>query len=94
MATIRKRNLRWQVQVRRKGSPLITKSFPLKKEAQTWAQTIESELDQGKYIDRCLVEVTLLDEVLDRFTIDILPTLKSARSERSRIKLLSLHLGR
>lgn len=94
MATIRKRNLHWQVQVRRKGSPLITKSFVLKKDAQTWATTIESELDQGHYIDRGLVEVTLLDEVLDRFTTDVLPSLKSARSEQSRIRLLSRHLGR
>lgn len=38
MATIRKRNGLWQVQVRRKSSPHIAKSFRSKSDADAWAR--------------------------------------------------------
>ncbi len=47
MATIRKRGDKWQVQVRRKGHALITKSFHLRKNADLWARQIESQIDLG-----------------------------------------------
>ena len=45
MATLRKRGERWQVQVRRKGSPSLTRSFLLRSDAQAWAREQELEAD-------------------------------------------------
>jgi len=94
MATLRKRKDSWQVQVRKKGLPPITKSFVLKKDALTWANTIESEINRGVYVDRSIVEETTLDDVLERYSKNILPSLKGAKSELSRIKHLRSHFGR
>ncbi len=93
MATLRKRKDSWQVQVRKKGLPPISKSFVLKKDATTWANTIESEINRGIYVDRSIAEQTTLDDVLDRYSTDILPSLKGAKSELSRIKHLRSHFG-
>lgn len=93
MATIRKRNQRWQVQVRKNGVSSISKRFFNKKDAVTWANTIESEIDRGVYIDRSLAEVTLLSDVFDRFAKEIIPGLKGAKSEHSRMKHLIKNLG-
>jgi hypothetical protein len=47
MATIRKCGERYQVQIRKTGQPLLPKSFKRKSDAQTWAKTIESEVERG-----------------------------------------------
>jgi integrase len=46
VASIRKRANRWQVQVRRKHAPLISKSFLLKADAEAWARSMEVEADK------------------------------------------------
>ena len=48
MASIRKRNNRWEVRVRRSGYPTQTKTFTYKSSAQTWAREAELALEQGK----------------------------------------------
>lgn len=46
MATPRKRGERWQVQVRRKGSPSLTRSFLPRSDAEAWAREQELEADR------------------------------------------------
>jgi hypothetical protein len=46
MATLRFRNDKWQVQVRRLGYQARTQSFLNKTDAQRWARHIETELDR------------------------------------------------
>ena len=94
MANFRKRNNGWQAQIRKKGLPSITKTFIQKKDALTWANTIESEINRGVYVDRSIAEETTLDDVLERYSKNILPSLKGAKSELSRIKHLRSHFGR
>ncbi len=47
MASIRKRTGKWQVQIRRKGHPLISRSFFKKTDAEEWARHTETLLDRG-----------------------------------------------
>ena len=94
MANFRKRNNGWQAQIRKKGLPSITKTFIQKKDALTWASTIESEINRGVYVDRTIAEETTLDDVLRHYSVYILPSLKGAKSELSRIKHLRSHFGR
>ena len=44
MATIRKNGSNWQAIVRKKGFKNQSKSFPLKRDAQAWANVTESEM--------------------------------------------------
>ena len=65
MATIRKRNGRYQVQVRRKEFNPISKSFLRLKDAQEWARHIEISQDRNELVEdmSVLMEVTLGDLV-------------------------------
>jgi hypothetical protein len=45
MASLRFRNGKWQVQVRRLGHAARAKSFQSKSDAQRWARQTEAELD-------------------------------------------------
>ncbi|KQP07721.1 integrase [Methylobacterium sp. Leaf99] len=45
MATVRKRNDKWQAQVRRTGHPSRARSFSTKPEAHRWIRGVEAELD-------------------------------------------------
>lgn len=47
MASLRFRNDKWQVQVRRHGHTAQAKSFQIKADAQRWARQIEAELDRA-----------------------------------------------
>ena len=45
MATIRKRNGRWQVQIRKSGTRAISRTFTLKQDALFWAREQERVLE-------------------------------------------------
>lgn len=94
MATFRKRGNNWQALVRKKGQAPISKTFTLKSNAQTWAKTIESELERGIYIDRTLAEQTTFLETIDRYQREVASNLKSFTKIKSRLKHLRKHLGK
>jgi hypothetical protein len=50
MATLRKRGSKWQVQVRRVGSPSFSRSFHTLKDAEAWARQMEVQADKGHLI--------------------------------------------
>ena len=52
MASIRKRNNRWEVRVRRSGQPTQTKTFTLKSDAQQWARKAEIALEKGELLQK------------------------------------------
>ena len=68
MATIRKRGTKWHVQVRRQGSPPLTKSFTLKADAELWARQMEAEADRaGLPVDRQKALKVTLRELIVRY---------------------------
>ena len=73
MATYRKRKSgRWQTQVRRKGYPAQSKSFPTRAAAIKWVRSIEYEMDQGIFVSRNEAETTTLSELLDRYLFKLI----------------------
>ncbi|MHA1548249.1 MAG: site-specific integrase, partial [Alphaproteobacteria bacterium] len=46
MATIRKRDDKYQVQIRRIGQAPVSRTFERKKDAQTWARQMELKADR------------------------------------------------
>ena len=47
MASLRNRNGKWQVQIRRQGYSPLHKTFTLYKAATRWARQMESTLERG-----------------------------------------------
>ena len=93
MATFRRRNGKWQVQVRRIGQKLATKSFRLRSAADAWARQIESEVERGVFIDRSSAERTLLKDALERYGQQVSPKKACHKTDLSRIKHLTKQLG-
>ena len=99
MATIRSRDdqdgitIGWQAQIKRKGFPMAVKTFRTKAEATQWATVTESEMMRGVFVRRNESEQTTLNELLDRYSREVLPKLKGGYREHSRIKALQSGLG-
>ena len=51
MATIRRRNGRYHVQIRRKGFPPITNTFSRLTVAKRWIGSIEADIENKMYVD-------------------------------------------
>jgi hypothetical protein len=89
MATIRKRNGKWQVQVRRNGSPALSRSFTRKLDAQTWARRLELEADLGGAVpNRRILNQHTLADILIRYRNTITPTKKGRVRETFAINVL------
>ncbi len=94
MATIRQyNNARWQAIVRRKGQPVLSKTFGTKFEAERWSRLTESEIDRGVFVDRTEAERTTVGDLIDRYLSEVTPNKKSARSETQRLRFLKGLLG-
>ena len=88
MATISKRATGYQVQIRRRGYPAVSKMFASRRDADAWARLQESEMDRGVYLDRTEAERTTLRDLLQRYQSEVTPLKKSAASEAARINRL------
>jgi integrase len=92
MATIRKRGDRWHVQVRRKGSQTLTRSFAQKRDADRWARDIETAIDQSRLPadPRTLSSVTLGD-LVERYRDAVTPTKRQGDIEKVRLNAFLRH---
>jgi hypothetical protein len=89
MASLRFRNDKWQVQVRRLGYQARTQSFLNKTDAQRWARHIETELDRTLIPNdvRTLAKITLA-ELLIRYRDTVTINKRGLLPERKRIEVL------
>ena len=94
MASIRKRNNRWEVRVRRSGYPTQTKTFTHKSSAQTWAREAELALEQGKLTCRPQRLSMTLEEAVQRYLAEVSIHHKGHDVERYRLLSLLERLGR
>jgi integrase len=85
MATLRKRNGKWQVQVRRQGHDPVSKSFINRKDAEAWARDVERRFDQGEALPARQVDSRTLGDLLAVYRETQTPLKKSASTERYRI---------
>lgn len=82
MAAIRKRNDRWQVQVRRKGFDPISRSFLLKTDALEWAREIERQADRQELAtDRRQLDSISLGDLVRRYRDNVVPDKKGRDTE-------------
>jgi len=88
MATLRFRNSKWHVQVRRYGHNSRTQTFLLKADARRWARHVEAEFDRALIPDdpRALSAITLAD-VLTRYRQSVTPSKRGHASEDKRLEV-------
>ena len=75
MASIRSRNGRYQVQVRRSGLGSRSRTFVLKQDAERWARKMEAQFDQGE-LQQIRTKDVLLHDLIDRYRREITPSKK------------------
>ncbi len=88
MATIRKFKGKWQVQIRRKGYPHITKSFLQKSSASQYAKEVELKMEKQIFNDMSEAQRTTLRDILTKYVEEGITELKSARTIKSKVKLI------
>jgi hypothetical protein len=88
MASIRQCVGKWQARVQRKGYPDEVAPFKTKTEAQTWARSIESAIDQGSYQSMQSAKDLLLADVLRRYMNEVTPSKRGAQREAEGIQFM------
>jgi len=87
MATTRKRGDTWQVQIRRRGSSPISRSFLTRTDALAWARKAERDADLGELPERRENGIVLAD-LLRRYQTEVTPAKKGRDAETRRISRL------
>jgi integrase len=94
MASIRKRNGKYQVQVRRQGYPLVTRTFTLRADAVAWGKAAEVALDRGELVDsgkEQRPQFTTLDELLGQYLDVVSPTKRGGAHDASKLQPIRRH---
>ena len=94
MASLRKRNNRWEVRVRRSGQPTQTKTFTLKSDAQQWAREAEIALEKGDLLYKPKVSPITLKDAVKRYLEEVAIHHKGVASERYRLWVMADRLGK
>lgn len=85
MASIRKRDGKWQARVKRDGFEPLAKTFINKMDAEKWARGVEVEMERGTFKDprsANRADTGCLHDLIERYLREVTPTKRNARSER------------
>jgi integrase len=89
LASLRKRNGKWQVRIKRTGLQPIYKSFNRKCDAQLWARQMEAEADRHGLpanVDQ-LKSITVAD-LIDRYDREVVALKRCAKVESDMLKVM------
>jgi len=81
-------SVHWQARVR-KANQTLTKTFINKADAEKWAKQVEIELDKSSFINLALAECTIFKEVIERYIIEVLPTMRWSNTDLIRLEVLA-----
>src|SRR5882672_10375312 len=93
MASIRKRQDKYEVQVRRFGQPHVSRTFHDLKDARTWGRHMEATADRQDLpttIDRKALATTL-GELVTRYRNTVTPRKGGSRDEQIVLAAFGLH---
>ncbi|MGD7354343.1 tyrosine-type recombinase/integrase [Ralstonia pseudosolanacearum] len=89
MASIRQRGNKWQARIARMGFPPEVKTFGTRQDAERWARSIETEMDRGSYVSRSGAESATLGDVLERYIVDVCPSMRGGAEDTIRLRAMS-----
>ncbi len=87
MATFRKRNNLWQVQVRNRNYGSISKSFHRKPDAQKWALKQEALMQSGRW-SKTKEPQCLLSDLITKYRDEVTPSKRNHQREITRLNRL------
>ncbi len=79
---------RWNVRIRRKGLPPLSRSFSTKSAAEAWARATEASIEAGTWKDDSEARSTSLRELLSLYGKKVVPTKKGRLPDEARIRTL------
>jgi hypothetical protein len=83
MATIRKKGSKWQVQVRRRGTRPVSRTFLSRKDAEAWARHMEGQIDRSDLpADPRVLERHTLGELVVRYLETVSPRKRGYENEK------------
>ena len=88
MATITKRNGRWQARIRRKGFPTQTKTFSQKTDAQKWVRHVEVKIETHG-LPKAKPDYPTFRQAIKRYSYEVSLFKKSHEVEKYRLAKLS-----
>ncbi|WP_199263055.1 hypothetical protein [Desulfobulbus oligotrophicus] len=92
MATLRKRGpYQWEARIRKKGYPTTCKASETKADAEAWAKDVESDMYKNLFVPSKETEQYTLNECLDRYIEEYVPSLKHPKREGYRARFLQKH---
>ena len=92
MATIRRRGIAWQVQVRRQGHSPLSRTFRLRSDAELWARQQEAQLDRGELpVDARVLRSHTLSDLLERYGAAVVPRKRAADRELYMLRIILRH---
>ncbi len=101
MPTIRERvrldGLRsYHVQVRQRGFPARTASFPTLRQAERWAKTIEADMIEGRHFRSAEARRRKIGEAIERYSVDIVASRngESRKKSNSYLNWWKAHIGK
>ena len=87
MGSIRRRNGKFQAQVRRDGITPVSKTFTHKKDAVVWVRGLEARIDAGE-TNVSAPKATTLAHLLSRYSKEVTPAKKGCDPEQRRLSRL------
>ena len=92
MATIRKRGLKWQAQIRRQGHPAFSKAFLTRDDAVRWSRSQERLIDLGEMISpgQTNQDLKTLSDLIDRYQQEV-SVLKRSKSDEFHFRQMKRH---
>ena len=91
MAVIRKMKKKWQVLIRRKDHPHMSKVFVSKEAAKEWARDTEVNIERGLYANMKAAMGMSLRTLLESYREHVTPTKRGAEEETYKINKLLKH---
>lgn len=91
MATFRRLNGKWQVQVRRRGHPHVSRTFETKAAGERWARGIERDIDEGRATGKAVAGT--LGELIDRYDVEVRPVRPFGRSKSMSLAMIRKMIG-
>lgn len=89
MASFRKRNDRWQAQIRRAGHSPISRTFVSRTEARRWAVAQEAKLAASAPTNATVCHNLTLGDLAKRYAAEVSPKKKGGEIERIRLTCLA-----
>ena len=93
MATIRRRNGRYQAQARKQPRPPVSRTFKRLSDARRWATSVEYEIEQGIFQNSPAPAFRTIGDLIDHYQITIDPADDPKHTITSRLGTLKQHLG-